>query len=88
VVQALSANGHNVTMVICDQSRKAFNDDGLSRLGIASLSAGSCPTYDTREDALKQLIAKPKDLAVIGRVLDGVADLGRDMCKLWLFYDT
>lgn len=77
----LAAAGHHVTFALCDQSAPNFESDALgSRHGIRMLSAGACPTYNAREDALRRLIASPGDLSAVGAMLDGVAQLGREMC--------
>lgn len=80
--QALARRGHDVTFALCDQSRGSFDADGLGTLhGVRWLSAGDCPTYAHREDALRELIARPGDLGAMGRMLDGVAQLGLEMCE-------
>jgi hypothetical protein len=81
-LQALARRGHDVTFALCDQSRGSFDADGLGAVhGVRWLSAGGCPTYARREDALRELIARPGDLGAMGRMLDGVAQLGLEMCE-------
>lgn len=83
IVLGLRRTGHDVTFALCEQSRPAFELDRLSHdEGINFLSAGLCNTYDGRELALRQLIAKPGDLTAMRTMLDGVAQLSADMCEL------
>jgi hypothetical protein len=85
VAVGLARRGHAVTFALCEQSRAAFDADALAaRENVTFLSAGPCPTYDRREDALRELIRAPGDLAAVARVLDGVAALGAEMCDALL----
>lgn len=81
IAVGLARAGHAVTFALCEQSRATFDADGLAAThGIGFLSAGGCPTYNSREAALRDLIAHPGDVGAIGRMLDGVAQLGAEMC--------
>src|SRR4051812_8860230 len=44
-------------------------------------SAGPCPIYERRDEALREYIAAPQSLEAIGHVMEGVSLLSREMCK-------
>lgn len=52
----LAARGHNVSFVACEQTRAAYETDGLPRRGIGFVSAGACPVYAQVRRAVRNSI--------------------------------
>jgi hypothetical protein len=81
LAKALARRGHNVTMVLCSQSVKTYNDDGLQELGIGLMLAGPCPTFDGRAPLLSKLIEQP-GMTSLFAMLDAMADVNKEMCDV------
>lgn len=77
---ALAARGHNVSMVLCEQSHDAYASDGLPGLGIGLVSAGACAAFDARTPLLSALI-EDGGVGALFAVLEGMAEVNRQMCE-------
>jgi UDP:flavonoid glycosyltransferase YjiC (YdhE family) len=88
IAVALALRGHNVTLVLCDRSRKDYDADRLGERGVAFRSAGACSVYEEREAVMAKLIDGGSP-AVLIQVLESVAELARQMCaSLFPQYDA
>lgn len=77
---ALRMRGHDVTFVLCEGSRKTFEEDNLGQLGIRFLSAGRCDLYYREHDDVMRALLQKESLETVSAVLDGVAELSHEMC--------
>ena len=78
---ALSSRGHNVSMVLCEQSLSSFRKDGLPERGIGLISGGGCTAYDAnRTVLLKALIEQEGSLGPQLAVLDAMSEVNRQLC--------
>lgn len=80
IAVGLAARGHNVSMVLCEQSHAAYAADGLPDLGIGLVSAGACPAFDARTPLLSALI-EDGGIGPLFAVLEGMAEVNRQMCE-------